>query len=293
MSRAELDQIYVYTREGVDIIPLDDIEASLLPWLAEGAKAEIDYTADKSIRIYHYTLCKQLKEEERKVLLASMLPCVRVHGFALYLRSTQASAIKRIVSDLDGTLVAEELLVALSREQEFAEEMRQSTESAMLGQLAFEANFRERVARLQGITATRLEEIAYELPLASGDELFCYFAQGEDIRLDIASSNLAPYVHNLSIRLNANEYIATMPILADDDETLTGELVEHIIGAEEKRAFAQYDPHNKVTTSATMAIGDGANDLDMLAVVDHALLYTALHPSSPNIAHITTNIYFQ
>ena len=284
------DRLYLYTERNSNI-DLGGIEQMIAPYAPKQLDARV--SADGAMDIYQWELGETLTIDTKQTLITGLLPLVRSQSCAVYLRSKDAQAIKRIVSDLDGTLVRDELLVALVRGKAQEEMMKAETEHAMSGHCAFEENFRHRVQWLRGLGATTLEEFAYQIPLTKGAELFSYFVQGEELRFDLASSNLAPYVHNMCIRLNANEYIASMPLLEDDDETLTGALEEAIIGAKEKRQFAEKDPHARVSSEATLTIGDGANDIEMLSATGHALLYCSLVSQPLDIAHISTDIYFQ
>lgn len=235
---------------------------------------------------------KALSEAKCYELLRSALPYVRAGGYALYLRQSGAKPIRRIVADLDGCLVAEELLVKLSEGETFAHELSTATQAAMQGEVPFAENFAQRIAYLRGKCATDLESIAYQMTLAPGAELLTYFVEGEDIRFDIASSNLVPYVHHLSLRLNAHEYIATMPSM-DEDEILDGTLIAPIVSGAEKRTFALANPYERYPAEATLSIGDGANDLPMLSATGHALLYASTSPHSLNIAHLVADLYFR
>lgn len=251
-----------------------------------------DKSPDGLFNISKFSISTLLDENLRLISLQYLLPYVRAKGYACYLRQTDAERIQRIVADLDGTLTKHELLIELSRGKPWEEEMTRLTEETMSGMHSFEASFAKRMRHLEGITASEIEQLGQDIPLALGAELLPYFIQGESLRLDIASSNIAPYVHSLAIRLGANRYLASIPQLAEDDETLTGHLIEPIVASEHKRAFVLEDPDSKASAMATLALGDGANDLGMLSVAGHALLYSALHPESPNLAHIIASIYF-
>lgn len=284
------DKLSLYAPQGVTTL-VDVVTRIVAPY---GAKELVSRaSADGAMSIYEWEMEQVLSRADRLQILRSLLPQVRESGQAICLKSSTRQAIKRIVADLDGTLVGGELLVQLVGGQAEEQKMKRETERAMSGACLFEENFRARVRHLAGLGATRLEEMAYEMPLARGAELLGYFIQGEELRFDLASSNLTPYVHNLAIRFNAHEYIATMPLLESDNETLTGLLVDQIIGPNEKRSFVEHDPYQRVTADGVLSIGDGANDLEMLASAGHALLYVADHTQALNIAHVCTDVYFQ
>lgn len=241
---------------------------------------------------YQWQLTESYNEYQRLNILQKALPYVRDSGLALYLRGEGAKPIRRIVADLDGCLVSEELLIKLSEGEAFAQELSQATLASMQGTIPFVENFACRIAYLAGKQAKDLEGIAYTMDLAPGVDLLSYFIEGEDIRFDIASSNLVPYVHHLSLRLNAHEYIATMPSM-DEQEVLDGKLVEPIVTGEVKRTFAISNPYDRYPAEVTLTIGDGANDLPMLSATGHALLYHSGLPHSLNIAHLVADLYFR
>lgn len=280
--------IYI-TKAEVEVI------SELLPLISPYLNSEGVRTLDVPSALisgYAYELKEHLSTDERLSLLSAVLPYARKRGIALYIKASNAEPIKRIVADLDGCLVADELLPVLAQESEHARQIEEATALAMEGKQSFRENFSHRIGLLPGIPATRLEELAYELRLAPGVELLCHFTEGEAIRLDIASSNLIPYVHHVARRFGADEYIGTMPSL-DEEERLTGALEEPIITDKEKQQFALNDPYNKSKAEETLCIGDGANDLLMLASTGHGLLYSSLSEHSLNIAHLVADIYFR
>lgn len=231
---------------------------------------------------------RPLSSGERHSLFSVLLGYIRREPVALYCRSEGAKPIRRIVADLDGCLVSEELLVRIAQEQA----VYSDTIAAMTGAVDFETSFRKRVQCVRGMTASQLEELGNIVNLAPGIERFCRFTEGEDIRLDLASSNLTPYVHTLTLRLGASDYIATMPEMSDD-EILDGTLSIPVVDARSKRDFALQSPGRDITPESTLVIGDGANDLEMLSATAHALLYYSAIDNSLSISDIVADLYFR
>lgn len=267
--------------------------------IEEQLKKYIDITASETLdtpakghKVLRWTLHRELSQEERNSLYQELLPHIRQCACAIYYKGEHAQAIRRIVADLDGCLVAEELLVHVAQSRGEGSVIAEATQQAMQGEIDFARSFSERVRILKGMTASQLEEIAQSIRLAQGVESFCRFTEGEDIRLDLASSNLTPYVHTLMLRLGANDYIATMPSM-DSVEVLDGTLVEPIITAEHKRDYCLSEVSKRISIEQTLTIGDGANDLLMLACTPHALLYHSAGEESLNIADIMIDLYFR
>lgn len=244
------------------------------------------------IELFTWELSKPPTDLDKYKLLSQLLPSVRRGECAVYLRGHDSQAIRRIVADLDGCLVAEELLPRLAVGKSYQEEMLRTTLEAMNGAEDFDKSFRQRVSLLRGTEVKALEETAWQIALAPGIELFAHFTEGEDIRLDIASSNLTPYVHHLANRLGASDYIATMPSLGED-EILDGKLIDPIVGAETKRQYANTPPSDRYSRVNTLTIGDGANDLAMLSSTAHALMYSSLGDNPLNLAHLLADLYFR
>lgn len=249
-------------------------------------------TPSKQQAVTRWTLPRELSTSERQQAFLCLLPHIRQKPFALYYKGSNALPIKRIVADLDGCLVADELLIRIAQTLGWHPSMSEDTYKAMAGHTDFIASFKERVQILQGITASELEAWARSINLAPGIEHFCRFTEGEDIRLDLASSNLTPYVHSLMLRLGANDYISTMPSM-NSLEVLDGTLIEPIITDKHKKEYALKAVHNSIGVEHTLTIGDGANDLLMLANTPHALLYHSVLPNSLNIADIVVDLYFR
>ncbi len=283
--------VYLYTRPESLEDSLIEVEDKLKRYTTLGPYERLD-SPSRGQSLIRWSLPKDLTEQERYDLFRDLLGYIRQKPLALYYRGANYAPIKRIVADLDGCLVAEELLIHIARERGMLEEISTSTQTAMEGKVDFESNFKARVRLLKGMQASDLEFIASSITLAPGIEQFCRFTEGEDIRLDLASSNLAPYVQTLMIRLGASDYIATMPVM-NDEEVLDGTLEDPIITAQDKKDYALTTVNKYISQEQTLVIGDGANDLLMLSVMPHALLYHSAGSESLNIADVVVDLYFR
>lgn len=280
--------IYLYTHKASTASVVAELSDILKDYLASAQPQQLPAPSRTQDTTLWDLSSSPLSSRERHSLLSALLSYVRRQPVALYYRSPEAKPIRRIVADLDGCLVSEELLVRIAREQS----MHTDTIAAMTGAVDFESSFRRRVQCVRGMTASQLEELGASVSLAPGIEHFCRFTEGEDIRLDLASSNLTPYVHTLMLRLGATDYIATMPEM-DEEEVLDGTLSEPIVDAQSKRDFALQTIGRDIRLESTLSIGDGANDLEMLSATAHALLYCSAIDDSLDIGEVMTDLYFR
>lgn len=204
-----------------------------------------------------------LEDEQVRALLANSLADVR-HGLCLvYIRRSMLS-IRRIVADLDGTLIRGEGLIWLARAKGLERKIDQLTEACMLGQVSFTESFGHRLKLLGAITEKEWSIVAQAIPLADGVQGLSSMLKELGIAFDCASGGLEPFVAELQTRLGYEHYVCSKP-------------EQYILDSIGKRSFACCDPRSdQVPAEATLSVGDGANDLDMLASTGHALLYSAM-----------------
>ena len=176
-----------------------------------------------------------------------------------------------LVFDLDSTLVDGEGIDLLAAHVSRSGEIARLTEEAMRGERDFVASLRERVQALAGVTAAQVAQTAAALVLNPGAVEACAAAQARGWRVAIATGGFVPLARPVAQLIGA-EWVAAN-VLEEREGVLTGRVAGRIVDAAEKALFLQQCAQRLGEEVATVAIGDGANDLAMLEAADVAVAY--------------------
>jgi phosphoserine phosphatase len=179
-----------------------------------------------------------------------------------------------VVMDVDSTLIQDEVIELLAAHAGRAAEVAAVTERAMRGELDFAASLHERVACLAGLPVGVLEEVRAAVRLTPGARTLCRTLRRLGFTLAVVSGGflevVAPLAASLDIRhAHANQLEVAGGVLTG---RVRGEVVDRAAKAEALRRFAAAE---ELPLSRTVAIGDGANDLDMLAVAGLGIAFNA------------------
>ncbi|MDQ1494711.1 MAG: phosphoserine phosphatase [Actinomycetota bacterium] len=172
-------------------------------------------------------------------------------------------AKRLVVMDVDSTLIRGEVIEMLAERAGCREEVAAITELAMRGELDFEQSLRERVALLKGLPATELTAVATSLVLTPGARTLVRTLKRLGYLVAVVSGGFTQITDGLVADLGLD--FAAANTLEIVDGTVTGKLVGPIVDRPGKAAaLEQFAEMAGVPLSQTIAIGDGANDLDML-----------------------------
>jgi phosphoserine phosphatase len=183
-------------------------------------------------------------------------------------------AKRLIVMDVDSTLIQGEVIELLAEYAGAADQVAKVTEAAMKGDLDFAASLRERVALLSGLDASVIHDVRARLRLAPGARTFVRTLKRLGYQFAIVSGGFTQVTDALVDDLGIDYSAAnTLEIV---DGTLTGRVVGPIVDRAGKAEALQRFAHEAgVAVSQTVAIGDGANDLDMIAAAGLGIAYNA------------------
>ena len=183
-------------------------------------------------------------------------------------------ASRLVVMDVDSTLITGEVIEMLAAHAGCEEQVAAVTAAAMAGELDFEASLRARVGLLAGLDVAAVQSVRDSLTLAPGARTLVRTLKRLGYRVGIVSGGFTQVTDQLVSDLDLD--FAAANTLEIVDGRLTGGLVGPIVDragkAEALREFAELA---QVPLNATVAIGDGANDLDMLALAGLGVAFNA------------------
>jgi len=190
--------------------------------------------------------------------------------------------------DVDGTLIAEEVIELLGREAGCEAEISEITNQAMRGDLDFERSLRERVALLKGLPISVLDTVFKSIHLSRNVQEFISILQKNGILVGLVSGGFTPIVERLAESLGISYFSANQ--LEVKDGFLTGQLVGGIVTGQVKKAtLEKWRMELEIPQERTIAIGDGANDLLMLKTAAHGIAFCAKEVVKAEIAcHVDT-----
>ena len=183
-------------------------------------------------------------------------------------------ALRLIVMDVDSTLIQDEVIDLLAARAGCAEEVAKVTAAAMRGELDFTASLRERVSLLAGLEAGILDDVRAELRLTAGARTLIGTLGGLGYKSGIVSGGFIQVIGPLAAELGIG-YVA-----ANELEIAAGKLTGRLLGpvidrAGKAEALRRFAADAGVPLSQTVAVGDGANDLDMIAAAGLGVAFNA------------------
>ena len=196
--------------------------------------------------------------------------------------------MRLIVMDVDSTLIQGEVIEMLAAYAGCEAEVASITERAMRGELDFAQSLRDRVALLAGLDAGVLDKVYGDLELAPGARTTVRVLKRLGYRFAMVSGGFSQLTDRLAAELGIDFSVANELELVDGK--LTGRLVGEIVDRAGKAvALRRFAAECGVPVSATIAIGDGANDLDMLNAAGLGIAFNA-KPLVQEAAHASVNV---
>ncbi len=189
-----------------------------------------------------------------------------------------------VVLDVDSTLIENEVIELLADEAGSGPAVAEITFRAMNGELDFEHSLRERVATLKGLPVLAIDVVRAKVAVTRGVRELIAGVHAVGGRVAVVSGGFHEVIDPLAAELGLDEWRANRLEIVDG--VLTGGLMTPIIDAAAKaRALREWAADAGLPLSQTLAVGDGANDLPMMAVCGLAVGFDAKAPVR-DLAHV-------
>ncbi|MDQ2076473.1 phosphoserine phosphatase SerB [Marinimicrobium sp. ABcell2] len=176
--------------------------------------------------------------------------------------------------DMDSTLIEAEVIDELAKAAGVGDQVVAITEAAMRGELDFKQSFAQRLALLQGLDESVLEDIARNLRLTEGAEKLITALKRLGYKTAILSGGFEYFGRFLQQRLGIDYVYANQ--LDIEDGKVTGRVAGPVVDGERKaQLLAMLAEQEGIALEQVIAVGDGANDLPMLNVAGLGIAFRA------------------
>jgi len=195
-----------------------------------------------------------------------------------------------VVMDVDSTVIQDEVIDLLAAEAGQQEAVAAVTERSMAGELDFSESLHQRVALLEGLPESSLAVVRDRVRLTPGARTLCRTLNRLGYRIALVSGGFSQVVSPIAAQLGVAELRANT--LEISDGHLTGRVVGDIVDRPGKRkALEELAVRFGIPRRRTIAIGDGANDIDMLEAAGLGIAFNA-KPAARAVADASVSVPF-
>ena len=183
-------------------------------------------------------------------------------------------AKRLVVFDVDSTLIQGEVIEMLAAHAGVEPEVRKITDAAMRGELNFSESLIRRVSLLEGLPESVLDEVAEQIELAPGARTTVRTLKRLGFRCGVVSGGFTRIIDGLVTELGLDFAVANE--LEVVDGKLTGRIVGDIVDrAAKAETLKRYAAGYGIPLAQCVAVGDGANDIDMLTAAGMGIAFNA------------------
>ncbi len=234
---------------------------------------------DRIIRMARYPITAirlEVSGADPDLLQAHLAAVGHQHGIDLAVREAGIAehAQRLVVMDVDSTLIQGEVIEMIAAHAGFEAEVAAVTERAMRGEIDFADSLHQRVALLAGVPLSALDDVYRSLEYTPGARTMIRTLKRLGYKFALVSGGFTHLIDQMAVELGIDYHAANELEIIDGHLTgrLVGEVVDRAGKAVALRAFAS---HAGIPVKNTVAIGDGANDLDMLAASGLGIAFNA------------------
>jgi phosphoserine phosphatase len=182
----------------------------------------------------------------------------------IFVQAAAGRRKKLLLADMDSTMIEQECLDELADFAGLREQIAPVTARAMRGEIAFEPALRERVALLKGLDAGVIDDIiAWRITLTPGAKTLVATMRAHGAFSVLVSGGFTAFTEKIAAMIGFDAQVAN--VLGVAEGKLTGYVEEPVLGRAAKREILDaFCRRLNISAEETLAVGDGANDLDML-----------------------------
>lgn len=209
-------------------------------------------------------------------LRSSLAEVARINAIDIAVQQANLDrrGVQLVVLDVDSTIIQQEVIDILASYAGVAAQVSEITHRAMNGELDFTQSLEKRVALLKGLPVSALTEVRTDIVFTPGAATLCRTLRRLGFHVALVSGGFLEVVEPLAAELGVVDVRANRLEIADGALTgkLVGPVLDRVGKAQALREFAQ---KYQVPMSRTIAVGDGANDLDMLSAAALGIAFNA------------------
>jgi phosphoserine phosphatase len=237
-------------------------DAAAPRWLAEGTAADLPFTAESPF--------------DQRALADRLRAALGSQPIDVVVQPAAHRKKKLFLADMDSTMIGQECIDELADYVGLKAHVAAITERAMRGEIAFEPALRERVALLEGLKVSVVDEVLRErIKLTPGARALVGTMRKNGAHAALVSGGFTLFTDRVAAMIGFNQNRANRLTIVDG-HTLAGTVAEPIFGRDGKRAaLVELRQEFGLAPEETMAVGDGANDLDMIVEAGLGVAYHA------------------